>query len=614
MYEENEEIVSNKIEENSKALIKKDKRTSKIKKVILIILFNIIFPYLIFLISNINNEVFFTIKGIRTKAIFMNFSYIYELMIIYGFYFWFKAILKKSLHANVAICILFNLISIISYYKIKVVSKPFLPEDLLMLGNAIEIIQYANIKIEPIIIIQVFLSITLLVIQYLITKYTQYEKMHNKIFRIIVIIITSIIILVALIFNWSNMPLFNEDNLDLKSDYYIYGGVINFFKKGYIVFEGEKLDIYDESKLEEIKNEMSEQNNEEETTEQPNIIVIMEEAFSDITEIKDFKFNEDPLQNFKNLQKNHTNGKTTVNVYGGETATSEFEFLTGSNMHFVLNKRYPYSQIVKGNTISIVRTLKSAGYETTAIHPNKASFYNRDNVYKYFGFDQTVFLNNMEDIDNKYNDYVSDKDFVEEIIKQYETMKTNKKFIFGVSIETHIPYIDDKYENNEIKISAEGLNQSQIKEIETYAQGLKNFDEAIKILVDYLEEKDEKVMLVVFGDHLPALNYLYDNYYGDSIERYQTPYLVWTNYDADIEVEKEISIPGLAMHTLENANIELPWYYKYISKFYNEYPVFTKKFIKDNNGNSVDINLRNELIDNYNIIQHDILYKKNIPF
>ena len=158
-----EEVVSNKIEENikennkmqenSKEEVGKSKKAGKIRNAILIILFNIIFPYLIFLISNINNEGFFLIREIRKKAIFMNFSYIYEIMIIYGFYFWFKAIFKKSLRANGAICILFNLISIISYYKIKIVLKPFLPEDLLMLGNATEIMQYANIKIEPIIII-----------------------------------------------------------------------------------------------------------------------------------------------------------------------------------------------------------------------------------------------------------------------------------------------------------------------------------------------------------------------------------------------------------------------------------------------------------------------------
>ena len=618
-----EEVVSNKIEvnikennkmqENSKEEVGKSKKAGKIRNAILIILFNIIFPYLIFLISNINNEGFFLIREIRKKAIFMNFSYIYEIMIIYGFYFWFKAIFKKSLRANGAICILFNLISIISYYKIKIVLKPFLPEDLLMLGNATEIMQYANIKIEPIIIIQIFLSAVLLIIQYLITKYTQYEKAHNKIFRIIVILITSIIILVAFICNWSGMPLFNEDNIDLKADYYTYGGVINFFKKGYLVFQREKLDIYDENKLEEIKNEMNEMNNEVNTDEQPNIIVIMGEAFSDITEIKDLEFNENPLQNFKNLQNEYANGKTTVNVYGGETATSEFEFLTGSNMHFVTNKRYPYSQIINGNTISIVRTLKESGYETTAIHPNKASFYSRRSIYKYFGFDKTVFLENMEDIDEKYNNNVSDKDFIEEIIEQYESMETSKKFIFGISIESHLAYTDDKYENNEIEVSAKGLNQSQIKEIETYSQGLKHFDEAIKTLVDYLKEKDEKVMLVVFGDHLPALNTLYDKYYGDSLEKYQTPYLIWTNYEENIKVEKEISIPGLAMRTLENANVELPWYYKYIAEFYNEYPVFTKKFIKDKNGNSIDINLRNELIDNYSIIQYDILYRKSIP-
>ena len=60
------------------------------------------------------------------------------------------------------------------------------------------------------------------------------------------------------------------------------------------------------------------------------------------------------------------------------------------------------------------------------------------------------------------------------------------------------------------------------------------------------------------------------------------------------------------------ANINLPWYYDYISYFYEQYPVCTKRFLIDKYGEQLDVNTRNEIIDNYNIIQYDLLYKKKV--
>lgn len=599
-----------KVDEN----LNKSKRNQKVKSIILMILFNIITPYILYLITNINNEYFFLIRELRRRAFYINFSLQYEIMLIYGFYFFFKAIFKKSIRANVAMSILFNIISIISYYKVATVQKPFLPEDLLMIGNVLEIAQYADLSFTPILFVQLFLTISVLVIQFLITKYTNYEKAPKKITRIIVGIISTILILLCCLVNWSDRQFFGEDNLNAKTDYYYYGAVTDFFKKVHVVFEKEELDIYSEEKLAEVQKEAENLESKVENNQtQPNIIVIMGESFSDITQVQQLKFSEEPLQTFKGLSQEYTSGKTAVSIWGGETATSEFEFLTGSTMKFLPQKKYPYAQVVKSNTLSIVKTLKNEGYYTTAIHPNMGSFYGRKAAYEYLGFDKTVFAEGTANIKTLYNNYASDQDFADEVIRQYESIDNDKKFIFGITIESHSPYNHDKYEENSIKVTSDiNLTNEEMSEIETYAQGIKNFDNALKYLIEYFKRKDEDVMLVVFGDHLPYFYNLYDRIYGESLGRYQTPYLIWTNYDEQIKVEENISLPGLSMRVLENANIELPWYYKYISNFYSEYPIFSKGFTMDKNGKMLDNNMRNTIIDNYNIIQYDILYKKNI--
>ena len=583
----------------------------KIWKIILIILFNIIYPYIIYLISNLNNPVFFIIRKYRGFA-----SIIYELVIVYGFYLLFKAIFKKSMRSNIAIAILFNIISIISYYKVNIVQKPFLPEDILLVGNALEIAEYGNLTITPIIIMQIIITVIVLVIQGLITWYSKYEKYHKTKTRIIIGAISGAFILIACLGNWSNVSGLGEDVYDYTSNHYQYGATVNFCKNIYKLIERPKLEIYSKQRLNSIKEKNKKiESNIQKGENKPNIIVIMGESFTDITKLEGLEFSSEPIENFKNLKKNYANGTTTVSIYGGETSTSEFEFLTSCTTRFIPNIKYPYSQAVQGNTISIINTLKNNGYYTVAIHPNKGKFYNRKNVYNYFGFDKTVFSSNMKNIENYYDGKISDQDFVEEIINQYENAQADKKFIFAISMESHMPYIKEKYAETQIKVNTNGkynLSEEEIAEIEVYTQGLYNFDKSIKYLTEYFNKKEEEVMIVIFGDHLPALNSLYEQAYGENIEKYQTPYLIWTNYQTEINTEKNISIAGLALRVLESANIELPWYYKGISEFYKQYPVFERKFVLDKNGNLLPQDTNNEQIEDYSIIQFDILFEKNI--
>lgn len=519
--ETEEELISEKMEKR-KSILK------KVRNISLIILFNIIFPYVIFLISNINNVPFLEAKKSQTTLIHM----VYELVVIYGFYSFFKAIFRKSLYSNIALAILLNIISIISFYKINVVAKPFWPEDILLAGNAVEIAGYGNIKFEPIIGIQIFLTIILIIVQLLITNYTKYENKLKNISRIILGIVSVAIICIACLFNWTSIKGFEQNDYNNKRYYYVHGAAVEFFRNFYKLVEKPKLETYSKEKLEEIKQEAENLNNSTIEEETPNIITIMAESFTDITKVETLKFKDDPLPTYRNLIKKYPHGNTVVSIFGGETSMSEFEFLTGSSTKFLNGKKYPYTQIVKSDTISVASILKEHGYATTAIHANEGDFYNRDTAYKYLRFDNLIFEENMQ-IDNIYEEQcVSDMDTAEEIIKQYENMGENKKFIFAITMESHVPYNSTKYPQNNISIvPTKKVDLLEFLDIETYSQGLYNLDQSLKYLVEYFENKDEKVMIVLFGDHLPAFNNLYDEEYGESIERYETPYLIWTNYE-----------------------------------------------------------------------------------
>lgn len=59
-----------------------------------------------------------------------------------------------------------------------------------------------------------------------------------------------------------------------------------------------------------------------------------------------------------------------VSVCGGNTADTEYEFLTGNTMAFLPQGSIPYQQYVNGERPSLASYLQSLGYETVATHPS----------------------------------------------------------------------------------------------------------------------------------------------------------------------------------------------------------------------------------------------------
>ena len=82
--------------------------------------------------------------------------------------------------------------------------------------------------------------------------------------------------------------------------------------------------------------------------------------------------NEDYMPFIHSLQQGAENTQTgylNVSVKGGNTANTEFEFLTGDTMAFLPAGSIPYQQYITKDTPSMASYLKSLGYETYAMHP-----------------------------------------------------------------------------------------------------------------------------------------------------------------------------------------------------------------------------------------------------
>ena len=98
----------------------------------------------------------------------------------------------------------------------------------------------------------------------------------------------------------------------------------------------------------------------------------MNEAFSDPSVLGDFTTNEDYMPFVHSLldgADNTISGHLNVSVKGGNTANTEFEYLTGASMAFLPYGSIPYQQYVKKETPSMASYLSSLGYYTIAMHP-----------------------------------------------------------------------------------------------------------------------------------------------------------------------------------------------------------------------------------------------------
>ena len=337
----------------------------------------------------------------------------------------------------------------------------------------------------------------------------------------------------------------------------------------------------DEENTNDSKNRGEDANNKD----LPNIIVIMDEAFSDLSVVGDLETNEDYMPFMHKMQQgaDHTiTGYAQVSVCGGNTANSEFEFLTGNTMSFLPSGSIPYQQYITKDTPSLASYLASLGYETYAQHPYYASGWNRKKVYPLLGFEH---LNFIDDYANKtyVRKYVSDDADMQHIIDTYENKEDGKPaFIFNVTMQNHGGYTDAFSDLSE-DVHATNYNSEVL---DRYLSLIRLTDQSLEKLVDYFSNVDEKTVIVFFGDHQPSdtvAAQIQDSMLlpGESVpdeqlrKRYQVPYLVWANYDIDGATQQNTSLNYLSAEVLKAAGVPTDAYQNFLLDLQKSYPVMS---------------------------------------
>ena len=136
--------------------------------------------------------------------------------------------------------------------------------------------------------------------------------------------------------------------------------------------------------------EFQEPDNKQSVEAYPDIILILNESFCDLSVYCDIDPDLDYLKDFYQIENASYGIAFSPNI-GGGTNDSEFELLTSDSM-LLLAASAPFNYIsFSDKNSTIVSYLKSLGYSTTAMHNSTPYNYSRHIVFPAMGFD-SVFL------------------------------------------------------------------------------------------------------------------------------------------------------------------------------------------------------------------------------
>ncbi len=491
---------------------------------------------------------------------------------------------------------LYFFIGIATTYVTLFRDRPLLPWDLTAMKTAATVAGDYTYVGQGAILIS---ALSLFVIVIACSRFT--EKKHSKwIYRV-----SSLILLIATIsiYNQRILPTIPAELWDIKSNYKVQGTPASFIKYSTLMSFNEP-EGYDQAACAATLNNQ-EMISATSHTKATNVIIIMNESLSDLRIIGDLPGDYMPFMD--SLSENTIKGNLYVPTYGGGTANTEFEVLTGASCTYVPG--IPYQMYVNDTINSICTTMKSNAFSTVTFHPNKAVNYNRNVVYPRLGFDTFYSIKDMIAPD-WIRHYVSDVSNYDFVIQHDEQNQDTPYFMFNVTMQNHASYTDEN--GPFVDLSSYG----NFPLAEQYLALIKESDSAFEKLVSHYKNIDEPTIICMFGDHQVAIeDSFYELLYGKSLgnltpeeaqKRMVTPFIIWTNYDIEETYVDKLSSNFLYPLILQTAGYDLIGYDAYLKSVSETYPVISPYGCYDKDGNfytSVD-SIGDSMLTEYKYMQY----------
>ena len=474
------------------------------------------------------------------------FVYLYNVSIIF-FTMLFALFLRKRVFGIIIISAIWLTCGIVNFVVLGYRVTPFAAIDLLMVQDVISMLDVYFAKWQQILLVVAgVLVIAGLVILFRKTPKFEGERKVKR--TMLVCVLAWVLVVVFTNFNVKH-NIISDDFANLGNAYRDYGFAYCFTNS--IIDNGiSEPDNYSEATMKEIKDDLDDVHTYGKVNK-PNIIVIQLESFFDPNQVEGLEMSENPLPNFTKFKAEYPSGYLTVPALGAGTANTEFEVLTGLKSSFFGAGEYPYKTTVNKTPVeSMCSLLKKQGYGAYAIHNNKGSFYDRQNVYDEMGFDSFISLEYMYDVQYTSTGWAKDESLINDIMKCLRDTD-GQDFVFTISVQGHGRYPTEP-DSCEDHIQLTYTDKEVEPQFHYYVNQIYEMDKMIGDLVDELNAYGEDYVLVLYGDHLPSLNLSEEQLPYSNL--FQTEYVMVNNMGLDIE-DEDIASWQVSRKLLEALNI-----------------------------------------------------------
>ena len=462
---------------------------------------------------------------------------------------------------------LFMVISTINAYVYKFRGRLFEPVDVFSAGTAMNVARnYSLLPIPSGILTGWGVFAALLIALYCLQQKSKAKLAAKKRYVLLAVCVVSS---VAISSYAADLETYHWDMEGAQFNGYILDFVSKFKE-----ISAPEPDDYSTEVIDNLAAQYAEEDHENagDPAEYPHIIVIMDEAFSDLRVVGEFSTNTEVMPFISSLKENTVSGYALASVYGGNTANSEYEFLVGNSMAWLSPNVVPYQQYIRSSTYSMASYLKASyGYKCVAMHPFQSSGWNRPIAYEHLGFDACYFVEDFPQL-HYIRNYVSDQEMFAFLIDTFEAQKEDPLFLFGVTMQNHggYTYAGENYSQH-ISLNDHG---DEYPEVEQYLSLIYETDRAVEYLITYFQNIDEDVVIVFFGDHQPKINEaFYEAVSGTTADtldqqqkRYAVPFFIWANYEIEEEYIDRTSLNYLSSYVYDAAGIPLPPYNQFLQE------------------------------------------------
>jgi hypothetical protein len=286
----------------------------------------------------------------------------------------------------------------------------------------------------------------------------------------------------------------------------------------------------------------------------PHFVVVQSESFFDARRLH-LNIHPSVMADFDNMRASAAqHGQLHVPAWGGNTARSEFSFLTGlSGQQIGVHRFNPHRKLSQHGIPSIASFLKQQGYRTICVHPYPASFYSRHAAFPALGFDEFVDIRAFANAE-RYGPYISDKAVAGKACALLDAAD-GPLLLFIITMENHGPLHLESIRPGDVhRLYTSPPNGTNYDDLTVYVRHLVNAGAMMQQLRGYLEQNARDAWLCWYGDHVPILPSVYEQTgFADG----RTDYFIWgKSTPIQPTSPSEMHVKDLASTLLRHAGME----------------------------------------------------------